>query len=71
MKKKFNVEYDQLTNLGSFDIEAKNKEEAQEKAFLHLMKFDRDAYAFVTVNEIDENDDMIETERVGVIKDDS
>jgi len=65
---KYNVEYDQLVNLGSFDIEAKDKHEAEKKAFIHLMKFDRDAYAFVTVNEIDENDDMIETERVGVIK---
>jgi len=67
---KYNVEYDQLTNLCSYDIEAKDKDEAEKKAFRRLMPFDRDAYAFVTVNEIDENDDMIETERVGVIKDD-
>jgi len=65
---KYNVEYDQLTNLGSFDVEAKDKFTAQLKAFRRLQKYDRDAYAFVTVNEIDENDDMIVTERIGVIK---
>jgi len=65
------VEYDQLVNLGSFEVEGKDKREAEQKAFRRLQKYDRDAYAFVTVNEIDENDDLIITETVTVVKDET
>ena len=65
----YNVEYDQLTCLLSVNVIADNKEDAEKEAFKHLMKYDRDAVDFVTINEVvDEDGTIDETERVMVVK---
>lgn len=62
--KTYQVEFVKYTNLETMEVNAEDKNEAVQKAFMLLHKYDRESYDVALINELEEDGTMIETEKV-------